>query len=122
MAPDQTQGLIKGGFTKVTCPYGIIVAGDPTYPDSMINYASNTIANIIDPTGTGTPWWEDARKYWSAWGGNVLAGGATKELEDPCDSLGDKGWPYCFKMKTWNVSVPEDQSNTDDMAEYFKQS
>ena len=88
----------------------------------MIDYASNTIANIIDPTGTGSPWWEDARKYWSAWGGNILAGGSTKELEDPCGSLAEKGWPYCFRMKTWNVSVPEDQTNTDDMGEYFKQS
>ena len=75
----------------------MIIAADPIYPDSMIQYAANTIANILDPDGTGKAWNEDSRLNFSAYGGKIIGGGSTEDLEtDSCDNI--SGWNYCFSM------------------------
>ena len=104
---------MKAKFTKMSCPFGVVIAVDPTYPDSMVKYASNLVANILDPTGTGKAWSEDARLKFSANGGSMLGGGSTQALELPCDTL--TGWDYCFSLQTWKVGGAAD-------AEYFKAS
>jgi len=44
---------VKGKFTKLACPYGVIIAGTKDYPDSYIEYGSNIVASMLDPDGLG---------------------------------------------------------------------
>jgi len=61
--------LIKDGFTKIVCVWGVVVAGIPTMPDSNMLYAANVVAELMDPEQTGSPSNEKIRDKMSISGG-----------------------------------------------------
>ena len=45
---DQKAGLNGKGFTKFVCPFGMMIAGVSTMPDSMLLFAANVLATLLD--------------------------------------------------------------------------
>ena len=46
--PSKWLDFILAGYTKYTCVYGILIAGDSLYPDNNILYAANVLAYLLD--------------------------------------------------------------------------
>ena len=99
--------MVYSGFLKVACPYGVIIAGTETYPDSYINYASNLVANLIDPDWEGTHN-EERRKNFSAFGLGMAAGGLDEQSEgggcDSIESWTNNAWESCHGLQTYKVT------------------
>jgi len=47
--------LKKNGFTKVMCPFGILLVATTKYPDELLKYGANIVANLIDNDNNGKP-------------------------------------------------------------------
>lgn len=45
--------LYAGGMTKAICPFGVLIMGNPSYPDSYLWYAANIVSNILDQDNDG---------------------------------------------------------------------
>ena len=46
--PTKLFDFLVRGYTKYTCVYGILIAGDDGYPDSNLLYAANTLQMLLD--------------------------------------------------------------------------
>jgi len=42
------------GFTKFVCPFGLLIMGVASMPDSELLYAANVFAYLMDRNGDGT--------------------------------------------------------------------
>jgi len=40
-------------FTKIMCPFGVLVVGTSNYPDELLKYGANIVANLIDNDNDG---------------------------------------------------------------------
>ena len=88
----------------MACPFGAVVAGTRLYPDEQILYASNVVANLLDPHNSSEAWSGDVRKAMSAAGFNglMLGGGGTRYDEEACYSI-STSWK-CYGLKTYEYN------------------
>jgi len=96
------------GFTKVTCPYGILITGTANYPDNFLQLGANIIASILDQDSDGVvddPDLVDILTYkGKAKGGAVLVCGVTQTEEQKGDSLSENNlFDYAFSCQTWKT-------------------
>ncbi|GFH56331.1 hypothetical protein CTEN210_12807 [Chaetoceros tenuissimus] len=76
--------LDNNGFSKIMCPFGILVFADADYSDDWLRYLSNVIASLVDTDGDGIADNDEVVKA-LAHEGNMGAGmrcGSTREQED----------------------------------------
>jgi len=45
--------LMKNKFRKVMCPFGILLVATSDYPDELLKYGANIVANLVDNDGDG---------------------------------------------------------------------
>jgi len=45
----QLRALTNAGFSKITCPFGVIVAGTPRFDNGSMLYSANIVAQLLDP-------------------------------------------------------------------------
>lgn len=98
------------GFTKVACPYGILITGTDNYRDDYLQLGANIIASILDQDSDGVvddPLLVDILTYkGKARGGAVLQCGVTQTEEQKGDSLGENNlFDYAFSCQTWKAEV-----------------
>ena len=41
------------GYTKFICPWGVVIGATSAYPDSNLQFAANTLAEILDQNKDG---------------------------------------------------------------------
>jgi len=98
------------GFTKVACPYGILITGTNNYRDDYLQLGANIIASILDQDSDGVvddPELVGILTYkGKARGGAVLQCGITQTEEQKGDSLGENNlFDYAFSCQTWKAEV-----------------
>lgn len=49
------KSLTKNDFTKVMCPFGVLIFADSGYPDDLLRHAANIVANLLDSDNSGNP-------------------------------------------------------------------
>lgn len=75
--------LKSNGFTKGVCPFGVLIVGTDNYPSSYMQFAANTVANLLDADADGTvdlPTVQAGMK--AATTGNYMAAGTDQATED----------------------------------------
>ena len=82
---DRSKDFIDAGYTKFTCVYGILIAGDANYPDNNLLYAANVLAVLLDQDCKSDcenikPVRDHLYKYW-------LNGGSTQAQEQRGDAI-----------------------------------
>ena len=97
------------GFTKVACPFGVLVAGTDGYPENDLKFGANVIAEILDPEQNGVPadsaLVEMLTYRNKSKGGALLQCGVSQEEESQGDGLGGDGlFDYSFSCQTWKAS------------------
>ena len=45
----QLRSLTDAGFSKMTCPFGVVIAGTPRWDEGSMLYSANIVANLLDP-------------------------------------------------------------------------
>jgi len=68
MREEQYTALRNSRFTKLICPFGVVVAGTELYPEANLHYAANVVGSLLDPDNDGKVKDEDVRREMSAAG------------------------------------------------------
>lgn len=94
----------SNGYTKFTCVYGVLIAGDSKYPDNNLLYAANVLQNLLNPgCSSELP---KARKlvrdnllgYW-------VNGGSKQEIESKGDEIPGL---YGYGLQNWKGENQEE--------------
>lgn len=109
MTESQYNSLASSRFTKIVCPFGVVVAGTSLYPVSNMHYAANVVASLLDSKNTGSAKDEDVRREMSASGHlqALIGGGASFYDEEACYHI-NQGW-RCFSLYSWKHENNQDK-------------
>jgi len=100
------------GFTKILCPFGVLILGDSDYPDDGLKYGANIIANILDNNNDGIV--DDAdvlsqlAQKKQLGHGAVLMCGSTEAKEQKEDFFDDI-FSYSFSCQTYESFAIESE-------------
>mmetsp|Transcript_30552 Transcript_30552/g.36312 ORF Transcript_30552/g.36312 Transcript_30552/m.36312 type:complete len:346 (+) Transcript_30552:79-1116(+) len=110
MHSDLVSSLQKNGFTKVVCPFGILLFATDEYPDNLLKYGANIIANMIDADNDGLPDNPDVKNALAHLGryseGYALVCGTSSSEERQEEHI--KGLKYTFSCQTWKGESDND--------------
>lgn len=108
--PELVSSLKANGFTKVMCPFGILMVATKRYPDELLKYGANLIANVIDSDNDGVPDDEDTVDALAHLGrkdhGYSLVCGVSRSEERKEENL--EGLDFTFSCQTWKGVDNED--------------
>jgi hypothetical protein len=99
--------LLNSRFSKIVCPFGVVVAGTELYPVGNMHYAAKVVASLLDPENEGVAKDGDLRREMSAAGHMqyLFGGGASYYDEEACYFL-TEGW-RCFPLYSWKYGKDE---------------
>ena len=106
--PKKAKAMKARGFTKVACPFGVLIAGTDGYPENDLKFGANVIAEILDPEQNGVPadsaLVEILTYRNKSKGGALLQCGVSQEEESQGDGLARGGlFDYSFSCQTWKA-------------------
>jgi len=106
--PDVVQVMKSNGYTKVMCPFGVLVLGSANYPDNTLKVGANYLANMIDSDNDGKADNNDVLENLAHRGirgkGKALNCGVTQEEERSIDDNMNGILEYTFSCHTWKSS------------------
>mmetsp|Transcript_12984 Transcript_12984/g.15233 ORF Transcript_12984/g.15233 Transcript_12984/m.15233 type:complete len:431 (+) Transcript_12984:38-1330(+) len=101
------KSLTNNGFTKVMCPFGILLVATEKYPDELLKYGANIIANLIDNDNDGKADDWKTLKALAHRGkkgtGAALVCGVNQSEEQKEENL--KGLAWTFSCQTWKAGI-----------------
>lgn len=107
--------LAQKGFTKCCMSgfLGLVVAGTRNYPDSYLQWASNTAAGILDQDNDGVIDDQAANEINVKLTGNppLMVGGYDEDEEKKGDEIADddqSNFDYAFSLQTWKTADADD--------------
>jgi len=107
VSSQRAERLKEAGFTKVACPFDVLIAGTDNYKDEYLLLGANVLANILDQDSDGIvddPAVVERLSYKkSNNGGAVLSCGISEEEEVREEMLEDV-FDYSFSCQTWKAN------------------
>lgn len=92
----------KGGFDKVTCPFGVLIIGSDHVPENDVKFAANVLAQLLDPDENGAPDSREVQKAltfgFSSAPVFVMGGNDDKEMAGAHLFYGYVGYAYGSQM------------------------
>lgn len=106
------KSLTGNGFTKVMCPFGILLVATDRYPDELLKYGANLVANLIDKDNDGIPD-DEATVEALAHGGKdgsgaALVCGVSASEEKKEEKL--RGLAWTFSCQTWKAGTSKEKN------------
>jgi len=99
------KSLTANGFTKVMCPFGILLVATDEYPDELLKYGANIVANLVDSNNDGKADDKTTLKALAHRGKNgsgaALVCGSNQSEERKEENL--KGLAWTFSCQTWKA-------------------
>jgi len=93
--------MVAKGFAKLSCVWGVVIAGTKDMPDNNLLYAANVAAELLDPDATGKPKNEEIRKRFAVTDAGSFLGGGVTEAEEKAacgdtEEGNDGADTYCY--------------------------
>jgi len=105
------KSLTANGFTKVMCPFGILLVATDEYPDELLKYGANIVANLVDSDNNGKADDMATLRALAHRGKNgsgaALVCGVNRSEGRQEDNL--KGLAWTFSCQTWKAGTSKNE-------------